>query len=262
VTTARAGRIGRQLLGVAVFAAALVAWEVWARSEGSFLVRPASEVLERAAEVWPTREFLLAVGASLQRFAAGFALGAGLGVAVGLLMGSSRRARRTLEPLTEFSRAIPPVAVVPAAIVLFGLGDSMRIAVIAFAVLFPVLVSTVQGVRTVSPEVRDTASMLHVGPVERAFRISLPAALPSIAAGLRIAVSVGLLMVVISEFVPGEGDGLGRYILFQQSQANIPELYGGILFLGLLGYLLNSLFLLAERRVLAWHHGAVGDPAP
>jgi ABC-type nitrate/sulfonate/bicarbonate transport system permease component len=134
--------------------------------------------------------------------------------------------------------------------------------VIAFAVFFPVLVNTIQGVRAVSPEVRDTASLLHVGPVERALRISLPAALPSIAAGLRVAVSVGLLMVVISEFVPGEGDGLGRYILFQQSQANIPELYGGILFLGLLGYVLNSLFLLAERRVLAWHYGAAGDPAP
>ena len=83
---------------------------------------------------------------------------------------------------------------------------------------------------------------------------------PSIAAGLRVALSIGLILVVISEFV-GEGDGLGRYILFQQSQFNIPELYGGHPFLGLLGYALNRLFLLGERQVLSWHYGAVDDAA-
>jgi len=254
-------RFGRRLLGVVVFAAALGIWEAWARSEGSFLVPPASAVAERAGQVWPTTDFLITVAASLKRLAAGFVIGAGIGVAVGLMMGSSRRTRRTLEPLTEFSRAIPPIAIVPVAIVLLGLGDAMRIAVIAFAVCFPVLVNTIEGVRAVSPEARDTASMLHVSSVGRTFRIYFPAALPCIVAGLRIAVAIGLLMVVISEFV-GEGDGLGRYILFQQSQFNIPEMYGGILFLGLLGYVLNRLFLLAERRVLAWHYGAAGGPAP
>ena len=163
-------------------------------------------------------------------------------------MGASRGARRTLDPLVEFSRATPAIALVPAAIVLLGLGDAMQISVIAFGVCFPVLVNTVEGVRAVSPEARDTASMLHVGAVERALRIYLPAALPSIVAGLRVALSIGLVVVVISEFV-GEGDGLGRYILFQQSQFNVPELYGGMLFLGLLGYALNRLFLVGERRV-------------
>jgi ABC-type nitrate/sulfonate/bicarbonate transport system permease component len=100
--------------------------------------------------------------------------------------------------------------------------------------------------------------MLQVGAVERIFRVYFPASLPSIMAGLRVAVSIGLVMVVVSEFV-GEGDGLGVYIRFQQSQFNVPEMYGGILFLGLLGYVLNRLFLLAERRVLSWHYGAVGE---
>jgi ABC-type nitrate/sulfonate/bicarbonate transport system permease component len=100
--------------------------------------------------------------------------------------------------------------------------------------------------------------MLHVGGAERIFRVYFPASLPSIMAGLRIAVSIGLVMVVISEFV-GEGDGLGVYIRSQQSQFNVPEMYGGILFLGLLGYVLNRLFLIAERRVLSWHYGAVGE---
>jgi ABC-type nitrate/sulfonate/bicarbonate transport system permease component len=197
---------------------------------------------------------------SLKRLTAGFVIGSGIGIGIGLLMGSSRVARRILDPLVELARATPPIAIVPALIVLLGLGDGMRIAVIAFGVCFPVLVNTVEGVRAVSPEARDTAAMLQVGPVERVARIYLPAALPSIFAGLRVSISIGLVMVVISEFV-GEGEGLGHYIIFQQTQFSVPEMYSGILFLGLLGYALNRLFLVAERRVLAWHYGATGDSA-
>jgi ABC-type nitrate/sulfonate/bicarbonate transport system permease component len=102
--------------------------------------------------------------------------------------------------------------------------------------------------------------MLHVDGAERLLRIYLPAALPSIMAGLRIGISIGLVLVVVSEFV-GEGGGLGHYILDQQGQFNVPEMYAGILFLGLLGYVLNRVFVLVERRVLAWHYGAAGDPA-
>jgi len=252
--------IGRRLLGVAVFALALGVWEVWARSESSFLFRPASEVVESAWQVWPTRDFLATVAASLKRLAAGYAAGSVLGIGVGVALGASRGARRAFEPLTEFLRAIPPVAIVPVAIVILGLGDAMRIAVIAFGVCFPVLVNAAEGVRAVSPEARDTAAMLQVRPVERLYRLYLPAALPSIVAGLRVALSIGLALVVISEFV-GAQDGLGRYILFQQRQFNVPEMYGGIFFLGLLGYVLNQAFLVAERRALAWHYGAAGELA-
>jgi ABC-type nitrate/sulfonate/bicarbonate transport system permease component len=251
-------RVGGTALGVLVFVAALGIWELWAQAEGSFLVPTASEVAERAWDIWPTSEFLSEAGTSLKRLAAGFAIAAAIGIGVGLLVGSSQRARRTLEPFLEFTRAVPAIAVVPAAIVILGLGDASRIAVIAFGLCFPILVNTAEGVRSIPLEVRDTASMLHVGRGERIGRIYFPAALPSIMAGLRIAVSIGLVLVVVSEFV-GEGNGLGHWILLQQSQFNVPELYAGILFLGLLGYVLNRLFLVLERRVLAWHYGAAGD---
>jgi ABC-type nitrate/sulfonate/bicarbonate transport system permease component len=251
-------RLTRPALGVVVFAAALAVWELWARAEGSFLVPTASEVVERAWDVWPTPEFLSEVGLSMKRLAAGFAIAAVIGIGTGLLIGASRAARRTLEPFLEFTRAIPAIAIVPAAIVLLGLGDASRIAVIAFGLCFPILVNTAEGVRAIPPEVRDTASMLHAGRVERIWRIYFPAALPSIMAGLRIAVSIGLVLVVVSEFV-GEGNGLGHWMLVQQSLFNVPELYAGVLFLGLLGYVLNRLFLVVERRVLDWHYGAAGE---
>ena len=250
-------RVGRPVLGWVVFAAAVVIWELLARSDGSFLVPTASAVAERAGHVWPTPEFLGNVEASLGRFAAGYAIGASVGIAVGGSMGSSRRARQALEPLVELLRATPAIALVPALIVILGVGDRMRIAVIAFGVVFPVLVNSMDGVRAVSPELRETASLLHMRRADRILRVDLPAALPSIAAGLRVAVSIGLVMVVVSELV-GSGDGLGHYVRVEQSQFNIPELYAGILFLGLLGFVLNGVFVLVERRVLFWHHGATG----
>ena len=247
----------RRLLGPAALLAALAVWEVWARAEASFLVPPPSAVAERAWDVWPTREFLANVQASLTRLAAGFGIGACAGVAVGLVVGGSVRMRRVFEPLLELLRAVPPIAVVPVAIVVFGLGDAMLVSVIAFGVFFPVFVHTAEGVRGVPPEARDTAAMLHVGPVERLYRVDLPAALPSIAAGCRVALSIGLVLVVVSELT-GASDGLGYSILQQQRDFDMPGMYGGIVFLGLLGYVLNRLFLLVERHLLAWHHGAVG----
>jgi ABC-type nitrate/sulfonate/bicarbonate transport system permease component len=250
--------IRRRFIGLVVLCLALAVWEVWARSEDSFLLPAATTVLERAWEIWPSRDFLTDVGASLRRLAAAYAIGATIGIGVGVLIGASRRTRRTLEPLTELLRATPPIVVVPLAIVVLGLGDGMRISVIAFGLCFPVLVNAADGVRAISPEARDTAAMLHLGRFRRLYRLYLPAALPSIVAGLRVALSIGLVLLVISEFV-GAQDGLGRFILFQQSQFAVAEVYAGILFLGLLGYVLNQLFLLAERYALAWHYGAVGE---
>jgi ABC-type nitrate/sulfonate/bicarbonate transport system permease component len=256
--TSWAGRLGRPLLGALVLVVVLVLWELWARNKASFLVPTASDTLERAWDTWRTRAFLEDVAASMKRLAIGFGIGAGVGIALGLVMGSWQWSRRALEPLVELLRATPPIAVVPVLLVVLGIGQSTLIAVIAFGVCFPVLVNTFQGVRAVSPEARDTASMLHVGRVERVLRIHFPAALPSIMAGLRIALSISLVMVVISEFTAGADDGLGHYILELQGGFAIPEMYATMLFLGLLGLALNRLFLLVERRILAWHYGAVG----
>lgn len=258
MSTPAGARVGGVLLGAVVFGAAVAIWEASTRSAESFFFPPFSEVALRAWDVWPSAEFLRAVGASLKRLVAGYAIGAAAAIALGLAMGASPRGRRTLGPATEFLRALPVIAVVPIAIVLFGVGDAMRVAVIAFGVFFPVLLATVDGVRAVSPEIRDTAALLQVGTVERSVRVHLPAALPSIFAGLRTSLSIGLVLVVISE-ITGEGDGLGVYIRSQQTLFNVREMYAALLFLGLLGYALNRLFLVVERRALAWHYGAVGE---
>lgn len=247
----------RSLLGGTVFVAALATWELWARTESFYFLPPVSEVVRRASDVWPGGAFLGAVAASLERLAAGFAVGSAAAVSIGLAMGSSHRIRSALGPTTEFLRALPVIAVVPIAIVLLGVGDAMRVAVIAFGVFFPVLVATVEGVRAVAPEIRDTAALVRLSSIERSVRVYLPAALPTVFAGLRTALSIGLALVIISE-LNGEGAGLGVYIESERSLFDIPAVYAGIAFLGLLGYVLNVVFLVVERRVLAWHDGANG----
>jgi ABC-type nitrate/sulfonate/bicarbonate transport system permease component len=258
VTRALLVRIRGPLLGITGFLAALTAWELWTMRNDSFYVPRATEVVGAAWNLWRDPEFLSTAAESLERLAAGFLIGSAIGVGLGLLMGSSLRARSALGPLVELLRSTPPIAIVPALLIVLGLGNEMRVTVIAFGVCFPVLLNTVDGVRAVSPEARDTASMLHVGRLGRTFRIYLPAALPSIAAGLRIAVSVALVLVVVSELA-GEGGGLGGYLEIVAGRSEFPELYAAILFLGLLGYVLNRLFLAAERRALAWHYGAIGE---
>jgi ABC-type nitrate/sulfonate/bicarbonate transport system permease component len=258
VRASTARRFVGPVLGVLVFLVVLGIWQLWAGAANSFLVPTASEVAERAWEEWPTSNFLSEVGVSMKRYAVGFTIASLVGISVGLLVGASHAARRTLDPFLECLRAVPAIAIVPAAFVILGVGDASRITVIAFGLCFPILLNTAEGVRGIPLEVRDTASMLHVGSVERVVQIYLPAALPSIMAGLRIAVSLGLVLVILSEFVD-PANGLGYYLIIQQSLSDFPALYAGILFLGLLGYVLNRLFLLVERRVLAWHYGAAGE---
>ena len=258
MSTAASRRLGGYALGVLVFVAVLGIWQLWAGAEDNVLVPTASEVAERAWDVWPTSGFLSEVGQSMKRYVVGFAIAAAIGIALGLLVGASHAARRTLDPLLECLRAVPAIAIVPAAFVILGAGDASRIVVIAFGLCFPILVNTAEGVRGIPLEVRDTASMLHVGRVERLARIYLPAALPSIMAGLRIAVSLGLVLVIVTE-LRGEANGLGYYLAIQQSTFDYPALYAGIIFLGLLGFVLTRLFLVAERRMLAWHYGAAGE---
>jgi ABC-type nitrate/sulfonate/bicarbonate transport system permease component len=254
------GQASRVLLGFAVFAAAVGVWEVWARAHSSFLLPTPAAVVKRAAHVWPTSAFLTDVEASLGRLAVGYAVGAGLGIVLGLVMGAWRPVRRTLGPTVELLRATPPIAIVPVAILVFGFANEMQISIIAFGVVFPVLIYTLDGVRAVSPEARDVAVLLRLSWLDRILRVYLPSALPSIFAGLRVALPIGLVMVVVSELVGGH-DGIGYYILFQQSLFNAPDLYGGILFLGLLALALNAAFLLVERFVLRWHYGAAGELA-
>lgn len=139
-------------------------------------------------------------------------------------------------------------------ILFLGIDDEMKIFMIAFASLFPVLLNTYSGVRSVDPIQLQTARTFGVSGHKLLTQIVLPAASPYIFTGMRVSLAVALIVMVISEMVAAS-DGIGYFILSAQRGFDIPEMFAGVLTLAVLGYVLNRLFLLIENHVLAWHYG-------
>ena len=139
-----------------------------------------------------------------------------------------------VRPVLEYLRFIPAVAILPAAMLLFGATDKMRIFVIAFGSIFPVLLAAIDGARRVEPMLLDVARVSGLTVTQRSYGSSLPAALPSIFAGVRIALSIALVMMVISELIAAD-DGLGFYILRNQRLFQTANVYAGVLTIGTIG---------------------------
>ncbi|MDT7841479.1 ABC transporter permease [Streptomyces justiciae] len=228
----------------------------WLASDSSTNVfwPPLRTILQTFPDVWTADRLKDDVLPSLLRLTAGYACAAVVGVAVGTVIGSYRRVRAFCEPVLEFLRAVPPPVLVPVIMLFAGIGDTMKIAVIASGCVWPILLNTVEGVRAVDPVMAETAKSYGISGVARLKDVVLRSASPQIFAGLRQALSIGIILMVISEmFAASNGIGF-TVVQFQRSFA-IPDMWTGILVLGLLGFLLSMVFQVVERRMLGWYHG-------
>ncbi len=203
--------------------------------------------------------FLSVVFPSLYRLSIGFGVAVILGTTVGITLGYLRGLDPWFRPLLEYLRFIPTVAILPAALLLFGATDAMRIFIIAFGSVFPVLLAAIDGARRGNTMLLDVARVAGLSIHERLYQVVLPGALPSIFAGVRIALSIALVMMVISELVAAN-DGLGYYILRNQRLFQTANVYAGVLMIGTLGLVLTLALLAVEKRVLRWHRGWRGLP--
>jgi ABC-type nitrate/sulfonate/bicarbonate transport system permease component len=233
----------------------LVLWGLLSANSDTYYFPPLTDILQTFMDTWVFERVRSDVVPSLTRLAAGYGIACLVAVVAGLALGLSRPLRRATDPIVQFLRAIPPPALLPFGILVLGVGNSMKIFIIAFVCLWPVLLNTIDGVAGVDPTLRETARVYEIGPVDRVLRVTLPAAAPQIFAGMRTALSLALILMVISEMVAST-NGIGYFVLQAQRSFAIPEMWSGILLLGILGYVLNALFLLVERRVLRWHRGA------
>ncbi|TDC98304.1 ABC transporter permease subunit [Nonomuraea deserti] len=243
----------------------VVVWEAATRVAGSTFFPPPSTIVTRMHAMWfsgpPDALFLTDTAVenilpSLGRMAAGFAGGALAGVVLGLAVGLSARAYDYLDGVLQFLRAIPPPALVTVFLVLFGFGLRMQLAFIMFSIVWPVLLNTADGARSVEPLHLQTSQAFRLSRAELLLRVVVPSTLPKMFAGLRLALSLSLIVMVFSELLPGTTNGIGFQITDAYSTFDLPGIWAGIVLLGVLGYLLNELFLVAERRVLGWHHAA------
>lgn len=228
----------------------------WLASDDSTNVfwPPLRTILQTFPDVWTLERLRQDVLPSLWRLSAGYTLAAVVGVAVGTVIGSYRRVRAVCEPVLEFLRAVPPPVLVPVIMLFAGIGDTMKVAVIASGCVWPILLNTVEGVRAVDSVMAETAHSYGITGAARLKNVVLRSASPQIFAGLRQALSIGIILMVISEMFAAS-DGIGFTVVQFQRSFAVPDMWTGILVLGLLGFLLSVVFQLVERRVLAWYHG-------
>jgi ABC-type nitrate/sulfonate/bicarbonate transport system permease component len=233
----------------------LVLWQLWTVHADSAHFPRLSTILVEFKDMWLFSQFSTHVVPSLVRISLGFGIAVVAGIALGIPIGLSEWTRKLAMPHIEYWRAMPPPALLPISIVLLhDIGDRQKVAFIAFFCLFPVLLNTIDGVRSIDRTLVDTARSYRIPRGDRIRRIVLPGALPQIVAGMRTSLALAVIMMVLAEYFSSTS-GVGYVLLISKNTFEMGPMWAAILLIGLLGYLLNLAFLLAERRALAWHRG-------
>ena len=244
----------------------LAAWEISLLGAESFHFRAPSAIFYQFYQTWfsgPASSFFLTpavwndVVPSVLRALAGWSLGGLIGVVVGIAAGSSARARGYIDPMVSYLRSIPKAALIPTFLIVFGASDVTRVLAITFSTIWLVLMNTMQGVRSLDPVMRQTGIAFNIPRWRRLTHIVIPAASPKIIAGLRVTLSLSLIVMLVSEWVLSS-NGIGFYLINSQRNYDITEMWSAVLLIALIGYFLNTAFLVAEKRLLRWHEGAQG----
>lgn len=189
---------------------------------------------------------------SLGNLAAGLLIAVAVGIIGGLILGETKRLREIVDPVIHFFRSVPQAALVPLIIGAFGIGQGPKIYTIAFACMWPVLLNTIDGVLGVEPTIRKFSRVYRIPRGLHFRKVVLPAALPQIVAGVRVALPIGITVMVVSELFAAN-KGLGFYILNSSATFMVPETWAGALLVGVIGYILSLLFVVLERRILSWY---------
>jgi len=195
-----------------------------------------------------------AVGQTLEGWGLGLVIGAAAALLVGTFIGVNGFAYRSAIGVIEFFKAIPVIAILPIGLVLWGATLTMKFALVAFAVFWPLVIQVRYGVRSLDPVVRDTTTVLQIKGARKFFMVILPSAAPFVATGLRVAAAVALVVDIITELIGG-GSGIGERILLAENAgpSDYPQMYAYIVVAGVLGMVLAGAFAVAERYVLHWH---------
>jgi ABC-type nitrate/sulfonate/bicarbonate transport system permease component len=188
---------------------------------------------------------------TVERMVYGWFLASLVGIAVGALIGISIQARAYLGPMLEMIRPLPASAVIPVAISFFGLSEGMVLAVIGFGAVWPMLLATVHGFAAVEPRLYEVSRALGLNRWQVIFKIALPNAMPDILAGMRLSLTVALILAVVGEMLASR-DGLGQWVLFAGRAFRAPDLFAGVILLGFVGFVSGSLLAWFERWMLRW----------
>jgi len=235
----------------------IVLWWVSSAGSTSPFYPPLQEVLAAFRDTWLFTQVSADVVPSVRRLLIALLIAIVIGIAAGTALGRSRVLAAAVNPLVQFGRSLPGTALVPISVLLFGIGDVAKIVVIGFVCTFPVLLSAADAVRGVDPQLEDVARVYRLTRAQRVTQVLLPSAAPQIMAGIRTAMGIAFIMMVITELYAAS-NGIGYATMSARNSFDVPQMWAGTLLLGLLGVALSALFVLVERRVLRWHIGMTG----
>ncbi len=245
------GRVGLAVVPWILPVVLLVTWWFASQSNTSPFWPSLERIVDTFGTTWGPR-LTSDILPSLRRLGIGFGLAVVIGVGVGALLGRVRLLHEAVDPLLQYIRALPATVLVPVSIVLFGIGDLPKISLIVFVAVFPILLNTIDGVRNVEPGLEDVARSFRLTRVQRILSVQLPSALPQIMAGMRTALQVAFVLMIITELVAAT-NGIGYVTLIAQQSFQVSLMWLGMLLLGILGVFVNGLFVLVERRLLRWY---------
>ncbi len=232
----------------------LVVWSVFSNLKiinPLFISTPQAVFLE-IINLFASGEILSDILFTLYRTFLGFIIACLIGIPIGLLMGYSDKIYYSLEFIVEFFRSIPATALFPVFLLLFGIGDQSKIALTAWAAGLVLIIHSMYGVH-LGKELRvKSAKTMRISGFALFQKIIFPEALPQIFSGMRIAISLSLVIVIVTEMFIGTNFGLGRRIIDAQLVYRISEMYATIFITGILGFLINKGFIFAEKRVIHW----------
>jgi ABC-type nitrate/sulfonate/bicarbonate transport system permease component len=245
----RAIRIVEPLSGIAGF---LLVWELASRIAANSTLVPSPATVLRALIAMQGSDLPKDIEASLIHLAIGYSTGVIAGLFLAIVAGSSKWFAAVIDPFAEFLRPISPIAWIPLAILMFGVGSAVPTFLIFYAAIFPIFVGTLDGIRRVDTKLIDAARSLGASRFMVATQVVLPAALPSIFAGARLSLGVAWMALVAGEIVGGDA-GVGWRILWYQEFFQMDRVLAAILVVGVLGFAADALLRRLQRRLLRWH---------
>lgn len=245
-----AWRLVRPVVVIALF---LAVWETAPRIGlvDSVFLPPLSQVVEAWFTLLGNGQLWEHVSASLSRALAGFALAILVSIPLGVAIGWYRPVADFLNPILELFRNTAALALLPVFVLILGIGETSKVALVIYASSFPILLNTISGVRTVDPLLIKSARSLGLSPIRLFQKVILPAAVPTIFTGLRMAAASSILVLIAAEMV-GAKAGLGYLITASQLNFQIPNMYAGIVTIALVGVVFNGILVAIEARLSGW----------
>ncbi|MEU4330490.1 ABC transporter permease [Nonomuraea dietziae] len=219
---------------------------------------PPSLVLREAVGLLADPVFLSGVAITLTNWALGLLASVAIAVPLGVLLGSVPPVERATRPLLEFLRPIPSVAIIPLAILLIPVDSMMKVSVIVYASLWPVLINTLYGMHDVDPLAKESLRSFGFGTLDVLRRVSLPSAAPFMLTGVRIAAGIALILAVSAELLAGGTGGIGVFVLQAGSGNRTDLILAATFWAGIIGMVANVLLVAAERRLFHWHQARTG----